>query len=142
MLYDIHNRKTNMEATGKTTRIVLFGVCSACAALAITFGIYYLREYKGKKEKGSITDVFESLHKLREDDSSSSFVIKQELAEILNENGHGEFTKGTMASLLELLEKVEDHMLEKLLVALLNCSAFTTNQVVVAKPKNYYTSSQ
>lgn len=119
-----------MEATRKTTRIVLFGVCAACAALAITFGIYYLREYKGKKKKGSITDVFESLHKLREDDSGSSFVIKQELAEILNENGHGEFTKGTMASLLELLEKVEDHMLEKLLVALLNCSAFTTNQVV------------
>lgn len=119
-----------MESTGKTARVVLFAVCSACAALALTFGLYYLREYEGKKKKGRSTNVFESLLKARGNESGSSFAIDRELTEILKENGHGELTKGTISSLLELLEKVEDHMLEKLLVALLNCSAFTTNQVI------------
>lgn len=76
MLYDIYNRKINMEVIGKMMRIVFFGVCFVCVVFVIIFGIYYLREYKGKKKKGSIIDVFELLYKLCEDDSGSFFVIK------------------------------------------------------------------
>ena len=126
-----------MEYAGKSGRIAVFAFCSACVALAITFGLYYLTDYTRKKKKGSATDVFKSSSKVRGHESATSFEVELELAEILKANGHGEFTRGTISSLLELLERVEDHMLEKLLVALLNCSAFTTNQVVCPPPPTH-----
>ena len=118
-----------MLSTGKGGRIILFAFCSAFAALAVTFSLYYLIDHKRNRIKGSTTDVLGSLSKHHEEKTQTSFAVELELKEILKANGHGEFTKGTISKLLGLLERVEDHMLEKLLVALLNCSAFTTNQV-------------
>lgn len=112
----------------KTARIVVFAVCSACAAFAVAFSLYYLRDHKRNRKKESVPNISNS--KVREEKDASSFGVELKLEEILKENGHGEFTKGTISSLLGMLERVEDHMLEKLLVALLNCSAFTTNQVI------------
>ena len=112
-----------MESAGKSARVVVLVVCSACAALALAISLYYTRDCKKKRKKGNILD---STGRYEE---PSSFGEELELAEILKENGRGEFRKGTISSLLGMLERVDDLMLEKLLVALLNCSAFTTNQV-------------
>lgn len=109
---------------GKGARFLAFAFCSV-AALAVTIGLYYLKDYKRNRKKGRNADVLDPSMKVQEEERPVSL----ELAEILKENGHGEFSKGTIFSLLGMLERVEDNMLEKLLVALLNCSAFTTNQV-------------
>ena len=115
-----------MESAGKSARVVVFVVCSACAALAVAISLYYTRDYKKKRKKGSTSNILDSTGKCEE---PSSFGEELELAEILKQNGRGEFRKGTISSLLGMLERVDDLMLEKLLIALLNCSAFTTNQV-------------
>ena len=115
-----------MESAGKSARVVVFVVCSACAALAVAISLYCTRDYKKKRKKGSTSNILDSTGKCVE---PSSFGEELELAEILKENGRGEFRKGTISSLLGMLERVDDLMLEKLLIALLNCSAFTTNQV-------------
>lgn len=122
-----------MESPGKAARIAVFAFCSACAALTLAISLYYLRDYKKNRKKLSVPNILDSTRKVREDKSAGSFAVELELAEILKENGHGEFTKGTISSLLEMLERVDDCMLEKLLVALLNCSAFTTNQVLLVE---------
>lgn len=116
---------------GKATRVVVFAFCSACAALAVALSLYYMRDYKRNRKKGSVPNILDSTLKEREDNTESSFAVELELAEILKENGHGEFTKGTISSLLGMLERVDDRMLERFLVVLLNCSAFTTNQVLI-----------
>ena len=113
---------------GKGARFLAFAFCSV-AALAVTIGLYYLKDYKRNRKKGRNADVLDPSMKVQEEERPVSFAVELELAEILKENGHGEFSKGTIFSLLGMLERVEDNMLEKLLVALLNCSAFTTNQV-------------
>lgn len=118
-----------MESPGKVARIAVFAFCSACAALTVAISLYYLRDYKKTRKKGSVQHILDSTRKICEEERAGSFAVELELAEILKENGHGEFTKGTISSLLGMLERVDDCMLEKLLVALLNCSAFTTNQV-------------
>lgn len=115
-----------MDSTGRSARVLVFALCSACAAVALAVSLYYARDYKKKRKKGSTSNILDSSGKCEE---PSSFGAELELAEILTENGRGEFEKGTISSLLEMLERVDDLMLEKLLVALLNCSAFTTNQV-------------
>ena len=115
-----------MESAGKSTRVFVFAFCSACAALALAISLYYTRDYKKNRKKGSTSNILDSTGKC---DEPCSFGEELELAEILKENGRGEFRKGTISSLLGMLERVDDLMLEKLLVALLNCSAFTTNQV-------------
>lgn len=117
-----------MESAGKGARVLVFAFCSACAALAVAISLYYTRDYKKNRKKGSIPNISDPPRKC-EEPSASSFAEELELAEILKENGRGEFRKGTISSLLRMLERVDDLMLEKLLVALLNCSAFTTNQV-------------
>ena len=118
-----------MEDGGRGARIIAFAFCSAIAAFAVTISVYYLRNYKRNRKKGSYTGIFNPSSTVHEVKSLTSSAVELDLAKILKENGHGEFAKGTISSLLGMLEKVEDHMLEKLLVALLNCSAFTTNQV-------------
>ena len=118
-----------MEGGGREARIVLYAVCSAFAALAVTVSLYYLRDCKRNRKKGSNADILDSSMKDQGEKDSTSFTEELELVEILKENGHGEFTKKTISSLLRMLERVQDHMLYKLLVALLNCSAFTRNQV-------------
>ena len=115
-----------MESAGKSARVLVFVFCSACAALALAISLYYARDYKKKRKNGSTSNIEDWTDKCEE---PSSFVEELELAEILKENGRGQFRKGTISSLLGMLERVDDLMLEKLLVALLNCSAFTTNQV-------------
>ena len=115
-----------MEFAGKSGRVLVFVFCSACAALALAISLYYARDYKEKRKKGSNSNIEDWTEKCEE---PSSFVEELELPEILKENGRGQFRKGTISSLLGMLERVDDLMLEKLLVALLNCSAFTTNQV-------------
>lgn len=106
--------------------VLVLAFFSTFAALTVSFSLYYLIDYKRGRKKGGFIDVYKNLD---EEKTPSSVTVDLELAEILKENGHGEFTKETIHKLLELLEKVEDCMLEKLLGALLNCSAFTTNQV-------------
>ena len=107
-------------------RVLLLAFFSTFAALAVSFSLYYLINYRRGRKKGGFIDVYKN----RDGEKTpSSVTVDLELAEILQKNGHGEFTKGTIYKLLELLEKVEDCTLEKLLGALLNCSAFTTNQV-------------
>lgn len=118
-----------MEDGGRGARIIALAFCSAIAAFAVTISVYYLRNYKRNRKKGSCTGIFNPSSTVHEVKSLTSSAVELDLAKILKENGHGEFAKGTISSLLGMLEKVEDHMLEKLLVALLNCSAFTTNQV-------------
>lgn len=115
-----------MEFSVKGRRVLLLAFFSTFAALAVSFSLYYLIDYKRGRKKGSFIDIYKNLD---QEKTPSCVAVDLELAEILKENGHGEFTKGTIYKLLELLEKVEDCMLEKLLVAFLNCSAFTTNQV-------------
>ena len=115
-----------MESAGKSPRLFVFALCSACAALALAISLYYTRDYRKKRKKGSTSNILDSIGKC---EGPSSFGEELELAEILKDNGRGEFRKGTISSLLGMLERVDDVMLEKLLVALLNCSAFTTNQV-------------
>ena len=115
-----------MESVGKSPRVLVFVLCSACAAVALAISLYYTRDYKKKRKKGNTASILDSRGKREE---SCSFGEELELAEILKENGRGEFRKGTISSLLGMLERVDDLMLEKLLAALLNCSAFTTNQV-------------
>jgi len=115
-----------MESAGKSARVLVFAFCSACAAVALAISLYYARDYKKKRKKGSTPSVLDSTGKREE---LSSFGEELGLAEILKDNGRGEFGKGTISSLLGMLERVDDLMLEKLLAALLNCSAFTTNQV-------------
>lgn len=127
-LHDVPN-KSNMEGGGRGARIIICAVCSVFAALAVTISLYYLRDCKRNRKKGSNADILDSSMKDQGEKDSTSFTGKLELAEILKENGHGEFTKNTISSLLRMLERVQDHMLDKLLVALLNCSAFTRNQV-------------
>ena len=115
-----------MAFSVKGRRVLLLAFVSTFAALAVSFSLYYLINYKRGRKKGGFIDVYKN----RDGEKTpSSVAVDLELAEILKENGHGEFTKGTIYKLLELLEKVEDCTLEKLLGALLNCSAFTTNQV-------------
>lgn len=111
----------------KGRRVLLLAFFSTFAALAVSFSLYYLINYTRGRKKGGFIDVYKNRDE--EKTPPRSVTVDLELADILKENGHGEFTKGTIYKLLELLEKVEDCMLEKLLGALLNCSAFTTNQV-------------
>ncbi|KAM7442551.1 Armadillo repeat containing [Porites harrisoni] len=114
-----------MAFSVKGRRVLLLAFFSTFAALAVSFSLYYLINYKRGRKKGGFIDVYKN----RDGEKTPSSVTEDlELAEILKEHGHGEFTKGTMYKLLELLQKVEDCTLEKLLGALLNCSAFTTNQ--------------
>ena len=115
-----------MAFSVKGRRVLLLAFFSTFAALAVSFSLYYLINYKRGRKKGGFIDVYKNRDREK---TPSSVTVDLELAEILKENGHGEFTKGTIYKLLELLEKVEDCTLEKLLGALLNCSAFTTNQV-------------
>ena len=117
---------TNMESVGKRPRVLVFVLCSACAAVALAISLYYTRDNKKKRKKGNTASILDSRGKREE---PCSLGEELELAEILKGNGRGEFRKGTISSLLGMLERVDDLMLEKLLVALLNCSAFTTNQV-------------
>lgn len=117
--------KLNMEGGGRGARIIFFTFCSAFAALAVSMTIYYLRKHKGMKKK----DTSDLSRGEREEKASISFAEEIELADVLKQNGHGEYTKATISSLLRLLERVNDLTLEKLLVILSNCSAFTRNQV-------------
>lgn len=116
-----------MESAGKSARVLVFVVCTACAAVALAISLYYTRDNKKKRKKGGTPSILDSIGK--REPEPSLFGEELELAEILKENGRAEFRKGTISSLLGMLERVDDLMLEKLLVALLNCSAFTTNQV-------------
>ena len=127
MTYQVNYTK-NMELPRKAAKIAVFAFCSACAALTLAFSVYYLTDYSKNRKKDP--NILFPPSKIREEKIAGSFALELELAEILKENGHGEFTKGTISSLLGMLDRVDDSMLEKLLVALLNCSAFTTNQVI------------
>lgn len=117
-----------MAGTGKAVRIVLYVVCSTFAAATLAFTVYYLRNRKRSRKKERLNGP-----SIRPYDKSSLATSIDEsetsLAEVLKENGHGEFSKGKISSLLRFIEVAETSTLEKLLVALLNCSAFTANQV-------------
>lgn len=117
-----------MELPGRAAKVAVFAFCSACAALTLAVSVYYLTDYKKNRKK--YPKILFPPSEMRGEKIAGSFAMELELAEILKENGHGEFTKGTISSLLGMLERVDDRLLEKLLVALLNCSAFTTNQVI------------
>ncbi|XP_074608637.1 armadillo repeat-containing protein 10-like isoform X2 [Acropora palmata] len=116
-----------MSGTGRAARIVLYAVCSTFAAATLLFTLYYLRNRKRSRKKERITGPSIRLY---DQPSLATFIDGSEtsLAELLKENGHGEFSKGTISSLLRCIEVAETSMLEKFLVALLNCSAFTANQ--------------
>ena len=118
-----------MEGGGRGARIALYAVCSAFAALAVTISLYYLRDCKRNRKKGSKKGILHSSLRVPDEEATTSFTEELELAEVFKDNGHGEFTRKTISSLLRMLDRVQDHMLDKLLVALLNCSAFTRNQV-------------
>ena len=117
-----------MSGTGRAARIVLYAVCSTFAAATLLFTLYYLRNRKRSRKKERITGP-----SIRPYDQPSLATFIDEsgtsLAEVLKENGHGEFSKGTILALLRCIEVAETSTLEKFLVALLNCSAFTANQV-------------
>lgn len=116
-----------MSGTGRAARIVLYAVCSTFAAATLLFTLYYLGNRKRSRKKERITGP-----SIRPYDQPSlaTFIDESEtsLAEVLKENGHGEFSKGTILALLRCIEVAETSTLEKFLVALLNCSAFTANQ--------------
>lgn len=115
-----------MEGSWKSARIAFYAFCSTFAFVTLAFTIYYLTNHKGSRKKNRVTDTSIRLHD--ETAASCSFCEESELAEILEKNGHGEFAKGKISSLLRFIETAETHMVEKLLVILLNCSAFTANQ--------------
>ncbi|XP_068714483.1 armadillo repeat-containing protein 10-like isoform X3 [Montipora foliosa] len=115
-----------MEGSWKSARIAFYAFCSTFAFVTLAFTVYYLTNHKGSRKKNRITDTSIRLHD--ETAASCSFCDESELAEILKKNGHGEFAKGKISSLLRFIETAETHMVEKLLVILLNCSAFTANQ--------------
>ena len=117
-----------MAGTGSAARIVLYAVCSTFALATMVLTLYYLRNRKRSRKKERITGP-----SIRPYDEPSLGTFIDEsgtaLAEVLKENGHGEFSKGAISSLLRCIELAEPSTLEKFLVALLNCSAFTANQV-------------
>ena len=116
-----------MEGSWKSARIAFYAFCSTFAFITLAFTVYYLTNHKGSRKTNRVTDTSIRLHD--ETAASCSFCDESELAEILEKNGHGEFAKGKISSLLRFIETAETHMVEKLLVILLNCSAFTANQV-------------
>lgn len=113
-----------MEFVGKSVRVVVFVVCFVCVVFVVVISLYYIRDYKKKRKKGSILNILDLIGKCEE---LSLFGEELEFVEILKENGCGEFRKGMIFFLLGMLERVDDFMLEKFFIVFFNCFVFMIN---------------
>ena len=121
-----------MDSSVRLPRIFVLATCSVCAVLAVTFGLLFVRDYKRTRKKyhkdDNVDDSMKPEHE-NTDLDQTCLVVDPDLEKALEENGHGVFSRGALYSLLNLMRRVEDYSLEKLLTVLLNCSAFSANQV-------------
>ncbi|EDO32774.1 predicted protein [Nematostella vectensis] len=116
--------------------IQTYGFVAACllgiTAIVTFIGFVHEQLNKDKTEDGAEKDIKPCFHSEKSEKSEKS--LQETVVESSSSDWQGELTNDQVKALVAYLDRVDDDgSLEKLLVTIANCCAFTNNQILFAK---------